>query len=180
MEARLQFLLALAVHPAEIDSEHADAFALHGIGDAAGQGVQRRLRRGIDGEVGRPAVGQHAGNVDDDAATLPAHRLHRFLHQEKGGAGIGVEQPAESIGRGIIQAAPLGVAGGIHQHIEAAKALQSRSHRAGRQTILAKIRRQHMRLAFRQRARRRLQPLGIAVEQHHAREAFSQKSPGRG
>ena len=127
VEAGLQRVLALGIHPAQIDGEDADAVALHHIGGGARHDVERRLGGRIGGEVGWPAMGQHGGDVDDGAGALRTHHLHRLLHHEIGRAGVDAEQALEGFGRRVVKSAALGVAGGIDQHVQPAEG----RHRGG-------------------------------------------------
>ncbi len=110
-----------------------------------------------------------------------AHRLHRLLHQEEGRLDVDIEQPVEGLRRGVVKPAALGVAGGIHQHVEPPEGLERFGNRARRQVLLAQIPADGFRLAeCRQLLLRGGEFGGIAVEQHDPGESVLEKAPGRG
>ena len=67
----LHLLLAGGRDPAHVDAVHADAVGEVGVGGVACQGLQRALGGGVDGEVGRAAMGVDRLDVDDAARCAP-------------------------------------------------------------------------------------------------------------
>ena len=181
MEGRLQLVLALGRHPAEVNRKHADALALHGIGGGFGEGRQCRLGGRIDDEVWRAAIGQHAANVDHRSAITLTHQLHSFLHHEQRCLYVDGEDAVESVRCRVIEAPALGVAGGVHQHVETAKAFTHQAQGAAGCLRIRHISGEDFAVTEGGKfALLRRQRIGAAVNQHHAGKPVAQQAGGSG
>ena len=64
---------------------------------------------------------------------------HRLLHHEERRLHVDAEEPVEGGRRRVVDAAALGVAGGVHENIEAAKGAFHRRHGARRKAEIHQV-----------------------------------------